>query len=70
MEWLVLNYHFRGNVGVVMFNHADEAFSIKSGDRIAQLVCEKIEYPELEECINGLTDTERGTGGFGSTGTN
>ena len=53
-----------------MFNHADEAFSIKSGDRIAQLVCEKIEYPELEECTNGLTDTERGTGGFGSTGTN
>ena len=53
-----------------MFNHADIVFSIKSGDRIAQLVCEKIEYPELEECTTSLEDTERGTGGFGSTGTN
>ena len=63
---------FRGNVGVVMFNHADNVFTIKKGDRIAQLVCEKIEYPELEECNEGLneTETERGAGGFGSTGTN
>ena len=64
--------YFRGNVGVVMFNHADNVFTIKKGDRIAQLVCEKIEYPELEECSEGLneTETERGAGGFGSTGTN
>ena len=55
---------------MVMFNHADVVFSIKSGDRIAQLVCEKIEYPELEESNESLDDTERGTGGFGSTGTN
>ena len=61
---------FRGNVGVVMFNHASDVFTIKKGDRIAQLVCEKIEYPELEECPEGLTETERGAGGFGSTGTN
>jgi dUTPase len=55
-----------------MFNHADAIFSIKKGDRIAQLVCEKIEYPELEECNEGLNEaeTERGSGGFGSTGTN
>ena len=59
-------------MGVVMFNHADAIFSIKKGDRIAQLVCEKIEYPELEECNEGLNEaeTERGSGGFGSTGTN
>ena len=55
-----------------MFNHADNVFTIKKGDRIAQLVCEKIEYPELEECAEGLNEakTERGDGGFGSTGTN
>merc|ERR1719492_556759 len=51
----VVDQDYRGNVGVVMFNHADVAFSIKKGDRIAQLICEKIEYPELEECseLNG-----------------
>ena len=64
-------YFIRGNVGVVMFNHADVRFSIKKGDRIAQLICEKIEYPELEECSElNEADTERGAGGFGSTGTN
>lgn len=68
----VVDQDYRGNVGVVMFNHADAIFSIKKGDRIAQLVCEKIEYPELEECNEGLNEaeTERGSGGFGSTGTN
>merc|ERR1711997_147612 len=65
----VVDQDYRGNVGVVMFNHADTVFSVKKGDRIAQLVCEKIEYPELEECKE-LYETGRGAGGFGSTGTN
>ena len=55
--------------GVVMFNHADTEFVVKKGDRIAQLVCEKIAYPELE-ILETLDSTERGEGGFGSTGTN
>ena len=50
-----------------MFNHNDVPFVIKKGDRIAQLVCEKISYPELEE-VESLEETERGEGGFGSTG--
>ena len=50
-----------------MFNHNDVPFVIKKGDRIAQLVCEKISYPELEE-VESLMETERGEGGFGSTG--
>ena len=50
-----------------MFNHNDAPFVIKKGDRIAQLVCEKICYPELEE-VESLEATERGEGGFGSTG--
>ena len=52
-----------------MFNHADVQFEVKRGDRVAQLVCEKIAYPEIEE-LPTLDDTERGVGGFGSTGTN
>ncbi|XP_035889124.1 deoxyuridine 5'-triphosphate nucleotidohydrolase, mitochondrial isoform X2 [Phyllostomus discolor] len=42
---------------------------VKKGDRIAQLICERIYYPEIEE-VQGLDDTERGAGGFGSTGKN
>ena len=60
---------YRGNVGVVMFNHAETEFVVKKGDRIAQLVCEKIAYPEIE-VMGSLDNTERGEGGFGSTGTN
>ena len=45
----VVDYDYRGNVGVVMFNHLDEDCIIKKGDRIAQLVIEKIFMPELVE---------------------
>lgn len=41
---------------------------MEKGDRIAQLICERIAYPELEEC-KSLDETQRGDGGFGSTGT-
>merc|ERR1719402_1937345 len=65
----VIDEDYRGNVGVVLFNHAEEPLKINKGDRIAQLICERIYYPELEE-VKSLTETERGAGGFGSTGTN
>lgn len=45
----VIDIDYRGNVGVVMFNHSQEAFEVKKGDRIAQLICEQIVYPNLEE---------------------
>lgn len=64
----VIDEDYRGNVGVVIFNHSDIEFPIKKGDRIAQLICEKIYYPVLQEVTN-LTETNRGEGGFGSTGT-
>lgn len=51
-----------------MFNHAEEEFEVKKGDRIAQLICERIFYPEIEQ-VAQLSTTERGAGGFGSTGT-
>lgn len=65
----VIDRDYRGNVGVVLFNHAQTAYEVKKGDRIAQLICERILYPEIEEAEE-LTDTIRGEGGFGSTGKN
>uniref|UniRef100_A0A3P9JSA7 Deoxyuridine 5'-triphosphate nucleotidohydrolase n=1 Tax=Oryzias latipes TaxID=8090 RepID=A0A3P9JSA7_ORYLA len=65
----VVDEDYRGNLGVVLFNFSKETFEVKKGDRVAQLVCERICYPELEE-QETLDDTERGSGGFGSTGRN
>ncbi|XP_047482115.1 deoxyuridine 5'-triphosphate nucleotidohydrolase-like, partial [Penaeus chinensis] len=63
----VIDRDYRGNVGVVLFNHAKTDYEVKKGDRVAQLICEKIIYPEIEE-VQELMETERGEGGFGSTG--
>ncbi|XP_037810711.1 deoxyuridine 5'-triphosphate nucleotidohydrolase, mitochondrial isoform X2 [Lucilia sericata] len=63
----VIDADYRGNLGVVLFNHSDQDFEVKQGDRIAQLICERIFYPELEQ-VDALDDTKRGTCGFGSTG--
>eukprot|EP01091_Cochliopodium_minus_P008620 TRINITY_DN1984_c0_g3_i1.p1 TRINITY_DN1984_c0_g3~~TRINITY_DN1984_c0_g3_i1.p1 ORF type:complete len:149 (-),score=42.59 TRINITY_DN1984_c0_g3_i1:32-478(-) len=65
----VIDCDYRGNVGVVLFNHSNEDFEIKRGDRIAQLILEKISTPEVVE-VEDLDSTERGEGGFGSTGKN
>ncbi|XP_049638471.1 deoxyuridine 5'-triphosphate nucleotidohydrolase, mitochondrial [Suncus etruscus] len=65
----VIDEDYRGNVGVVLFNFGKETFEVKKGDRIAQLICERIFYPEIEE-VQVLEATERGSGGFGSTGKN
>ncbi|KAF6351159.1 deoxyuridine triphosphatase [Rhinolophus ferrumequinum] len=65
----VIDEDYRGNIGVVLFNFGKEKFEVKKGDRIAQLICERIFYPEIEE-VQVLDDTKRGSGGFGSTGKN
>ncbi|XP_072551552.1 deoxyuridine 5'-triphosphate nucleotidohydrolase, mitochondrial [Salminus brasiliensis] len=65
----VVDEDYRGNVGVVLFNFSKETFEVKKGDRVAQLVCERICYPDLVE-LETLDETERGSGGFGSTGRN
>ena len=65
----VVDSDYRGEVGVVLFNHGDQDFEVKMGDRIAQLILEKIDTPPMEE-VQGLEDTVRGSGGFGSTGVN
>lgn len=63
----VIDEDYRGNVGVLLFNHSDVDFQINRGDRIAQLVLEKIITPTVVE-VDSLDETERNTGGFGSTG--
>ena len=58
---------YRGEVGVILVNLSDEDFVVEDGERIAQLVvakCEQAEFVETSE----LSETERGAGGFGSTG--
>ncbi|TUO83206.1 Solute carrier family 12 member 1 [Bagarius yarrelli] len=45
----VVDEDYRGNVGVVLFNFGKETFEVKKGDRVAQLVCERICYPDLQE---------------------
>lgn len=51
----------------MMFNHSDTDFEVKAGDRMAQMVLERIVNPEVV-IVNELDGTERGLGGFGSTG--
>ena len=59
---------YRGEVKVILLNTSDEAFNVAIGDRIAQLVVQKVEHPAVE--VVALLDggTARGAGGFGSTG--
>ena len=63
----VIDSSYRGNVGVILYNHSDEVFEVKKGDRIAQLILEIIAIPEVQ-VVKELDATERGDGGFGSTG--
>ena len=58
---------YRGELKIILFNHSNEEFIVKNGDRIGQIILMpvlKIEFEEVEE----LPNTIRGTGGFGSTG--
>jgi dUTP pyrophosphatase len=58
---------FRGEVGVILINHGQETFTIKRGDRIAQMVVAAVTRLQWSEQA-ALDATERGAGGFGSTG--
>ena len=63
----VIDADYRGEVGVILFNFGEEDFVINMGDRIAQLIFEKIKTPIVKE-MNELEGTDRGVGGYGSTG--
>ncbi|MBI4976242.1 MAG: dUTP diphosphatase [Spirochaetes bacterium] len=58
---------YRGEIKVIIANTKDTPFTVKPGDRIAQMVFTKVEIAAFEQ-VSSLGDTERGHGGFGSTG--
>ena len=59
---------YRGEIGVILVNLSNEDFTIDNGERVAQLVIAKHERAEWIE-VDTLSETSRGAGGFGSTGT-
>ncbi|MGV7221159.1 MAG: dUTP diphosphatase [Nitrospinales bacterium] len=63
----VIDSQYRGEVKVLLFNHTDTDFKIKKGDRIAQLLIQKVESVQFTK-VDELDDTHRGEGGFGSSG--
>ena len=58
---------YRGEIGVILFNSADADFEVRKGDRVAQLVIAPVTQPVIEEA-DSIDETDRGAGGFGSTG--
>ena len=58
---------YRGEIKVILYNISDTEFFIQTGDRIAQMCLSRV-YPIKWKIINELSETNRGTGGFGSTG--
>jgi len=63
----VIDRDYRGTVFVLLFNLSEKDFEVQEGDRVAQLVIERICSPDVEE-VESLDETVRGADGFGSTG--
>lgn len=63
----VIDSGYTGSIRVKLYNHTIKDYTFNEGDKIAQLVLLPIITPELEE-VDSLEETERGNGGFGSTG--
>ena len=61
----VIDADYRGNIKVLLKNNSEDPYKIEHGDRIAQLVVQRV---ELVGFVDVWNDTQRGTGGFGSTG--
>ncbi len=64
----VIDAGYRGEVNVILINHGPHSVTLERGDRVAQLLVVPVAIPTLVE-VEELPDSERGTGGFGSTGT-
>lgn len=58
---------YRGEIGVILINHGKNSFKVTEGMKIAQMIVTPVIHVEVEE-VDNLSDTSRGTGGFGSTG--
>lgn len=64
----VIDSDYRGDIGVILYNAGSEAFEVAKGDRIAQMIVTPYKPVKLQP-VKELPDTDRGEGGFGSTGT-
>lgn len=62
-----IDAHYTGSINVMLFNYTSEDYRVKKGDKIAQLVIVPCLLPDLE-LVDHLEETDRGDGGFGSTG--
>ena len=62
-----IDYDYRGNIGVISFNLSNEVISFKKGDRVAQLIMLPYISPDYI-IVDELSETDRNTGGYGSTG--
>lgn len=63
----IIDSDYRGEIGVLLINHGPKPFRVNPGERIAQLVITPYAYPAFRR-VDDLEETERGEGGFGSTG--
>lgn len=63
----VIDSDYRGQLHVTLYNTTDAPYTVRSGDRIAQLMVMPVARPTIK-VVDTLPETERGTGGFGSTG--
>ncbi len=63
----VIDAGYRGEVGIVIINTSNQEYIFEAGHKIAQMLIQKVEHVEILETIE-LTETKRGSGGFGSTG--
>ncbi len=63
----VIDSSYRGEVGIILKNLSDEKYEVKKGEKVAQMLIQKVECPTIEE-VDKLDDTDRGEGGFGSSG--
>lgn len=63
----VLDAGYRGEVFITLHNLSDSAYTFLHGHKVAQLLIQKVEFPEIVE-VDELTESHRGAGAFGSTG--
>lgn len=63
----VIDAGYRGEWGVILINLGDKPYEVKAGDKIAQGLLLKVEFADIKE-VDGLSSSERGDAGFGSTG--
>ena len=63
----MIDEDYRGNVAVILYNHSDKLFVVTRGDRVAELICEKVYYPVLEEEVSAGNAIELGDDVVGAT---